>query len=76
VDTTKPQQANKVKNYGQTIQQSHQTETPAELHQTQKSRGQSKKGHAEKGGLNLRFRKIEKAVRLGGLFTLAARKPR
>src|SRR5882724_1487602 len=36
---TKPQHTNKVKNYGKTIQQNHQTKTPRQLSQTQKCAG-------------------------------------
>jgi hypothetical protein len=50
LDTTKPQQANKVKNYGQTIQQSRKPETPEQLHQTQKSGDQGQEGRQGKTG--------------------------
>jgi hypothetical protein len=50
LDTTKPQQANKVKNYGQTIQQSRKPETPEQLHQTQKSGDQSQESSQGKTG--------------------------
>jgi hypothetical protein len=47
--TTKPQQANKVKNYGQTIQQSRKPKTPEQLHQTQENRDQGKENRREAG---------------------------
>jgi hypothetical protein len=47
--TTKPQHANKVKNYGQTIQQSRKPETPEQLHQTQKNRDQGEENRREAG---------------------------
>jgi hypothetical protein len=72
--TTKPQQANKVKNYGQTIQQSRKPKTPEELPQTQKNSGQGQKSRREKTGktgLTGRFEFIEKAAHSGGLFFLS-----
>jgi hypothetical protein len=65
---TKPQQANKVKNYGQTIQQSRKSETPEQLHQTQKSRDQRQESSRYKKSLTGRFEQIEKAAHSGGLF--------
>jgi D-alanyl-D-alanine carboxypeptidase len=69
--TTEPQQANKVKNYGQTIQQSRKPETPEQLSQTQKGGGQGQKSRRKKTGLTGRFEVIEKAAHPGGLFVLA-----
>ena len=64
--TTKPQHANKVKNYGQTIQQSRKPKTPEQLPQTQEDRDQGQKspraGRRAKSGLTGRFEEIEKAA--------------
>jgi hypothetical protein len=72
--TTKPQHANKVKNYGQTIQQSRKSKTPEPLRQTQKNSGQGQKSRRDrrraKSGLTGHFETIEKAARSGGLFDL------
>jgi len=67
---TKPQQANKVKNYGQTIQQSRKPEAPEQLHQTQENRDQGQEGRCDKESLTGRFGHIEKAAQSGGLFIL------
>jgi hypothetical protein len=71
---TKPQHANKVKNYGQTIQQSRKPETPEQLPQTQEGGDQSQEGRREtrrsQGCLTGRLEGIEKAAHPGGLFDL------
>jgi len=73
---TKPQHANKVKNYGQTIQQSRKPKTPEQLHQTQEGGDQGQKsrqnGRRAKSGLTGRLEGIKKAAHSGGFFLLVA----
>jgi hypothetical protein len=60
--TTEPQQANKVKNYGQTIQQSRKSETPEQLPQTQKSGGQGQESRCKKNGLTGVLRSLKRPL--------------
>jgi hypothetical protein len=62
VHTTKPQQANKVKNYGQTIQQSRKPETPEQLPQTQENRDQGQESRRSQTGLTGRFRTLKRPL--------------
>jgi hypothetical protein len=70
--TTRPQHANKVKNYGQTIQQSRKSKTPEELPQTQKNRDQGEENRREasraSNGLTGHLRQLKRPLTRAAFF--------